>query len=348
MTFKRLSVLLSLCVYPIASLLSVPANYDILGLGSAFINYILKVNEEDLTSLKYTKGSYDSIEYHSLQFLLKTNDKHLHSSSCGGSGANVIKGLAKLGQRCAVLGNVGSDDKGFFYLKSLKDLEITSLLQEGVLPTGQAICFITPDGEKTTRSYLGAAKEPIKVNEKIFHKIKLFHIEAYQLQNRQFLQEALELAQKQGAKISLDLSSIELVKRYKDDLLNIIPKYIDIVFANEAEAFELTHLPPQEACDFLGTLCEVVAITMGDKGSWIKSGKIKFYTSSINVNALDTTGAGDLFASGFLHGYLNNKPLQVCAWIGSYVASKVVQTYGVNISDDVWEEIYATLKEHKY
>jgi len=329
-------------------LLGNPVSYDILGIGSAFVNYILKVNEEDLTSLKYDKGSSGSIEYNSLQSLLNNNNKQLQCSSFGGSGANVIKGLAKLGQRCAMLGNIGSDDKGLFYLKSLKDLEITPLLQEGVLPTGQAICFITPDGETTTRSYSGASKEPFDVNEKIFHKVKLFHIEAYQLKNRQFLQNALDLAKKQDAKISLDLSDVALVKCYKDDLLNIIPKYIDILFANESEAFELTHLPPQEACDFLGTLCEVVAITMGDKGSWVKSGKIKFYTSAMNVVTVDTTGAGDLFASGFLHGYLNNKPLLTCAWIGSYVASKVVQIYGTNIPDSMWEEIYATLKERKY
>lgn len=346
MSLKRFCTLAYLLLY--TPLFSTSTNYDILGLGSAFIDYILKVNEEDLTSLKYDKGSSGSIEYSSLQSLLKKNDTHLQCSSFGGSGANVIKGLARLGQRCAMIGNVGSDDKGLFYLKSLKDLEITPLLQEGILPTGQAICFITPDGETTTRSYSGASKEPMKVNEKIFHKIKLFHVEAYQLQNRQFLQEALELAKKQEAKISLDLSHVALVKRYKDDLLNIIPKYVDVLFANEAEAFELTHLPPQEACDFLGTLCEVVAITMSDKGSWVKSGKIKFYTSAMNVVAVDTTGAGELFASGFLHGYLNNKPLLACAWIGSYVASKVVQIYGTNIPDTMWEEIYATLKERKY
>ncbi|MBM3192552.1 MAG: adenosine kinase, partial [Chlamydiae bacterium] len=290
--------------------------HEILGLGSAFIDYILKVSEEDLSSLRYAKGSSEPIDYTHLQSLLNKHPKEIKSSS-GGSCANVIKGLAKLGQRCAVLGNIGSDAHGLFYLKSLKDLDIVPFVQEGILPTGQALCLITPDGEMTSRSYLGASKEDFPINGKIFHKIKLFHVEAYQLRNCAFLKEALDLAQKQEAKISLDLSNVDIVKIYKDDLLNIIPRYIDILFANESEAFELTHLPPQEACDFLGTFCEVVAITMGDKGCWVKSGKIKFYTPALNVVSVDPTGAGDLFASGFLHGYLNNKSLQACAWLGS-------------------------------
>lgn len=324
-------------------------SYDIIGLGSAFIDYIVKVNDEELNAMKYDKGSWAPIEYSSLQSILKKNNENLLSFS-GGSSANVIKGLAKLGQKCAVLGKIGSDDKGLFYLKYLQNLDITPILHKGTLPTGQAICFITPDGQRTMRSYQGSSNDPESVNLdlKIFNKIKLFHIEAYQLQNPSILKQAIEEAKKQGAKISLDLSSSQIVGVYKDDLLNIIPKYIDIVFCNESEAFELTHLPPQEACDFLATFSEITVVTMGDRGSWVKSGKIKFYTPSFDVDVVDTTGVGDLFASGFLHGYLNNAPLQTCAWIGSYVASKVIQTYGSDIPDSTWKEIYKTLEEQAW
>ena len=153
------------------------------------------------------------------------------------------------------------------------------------------------------------------------------------------------MQKKQGAKISLDLGSIGIVKTYKDDLLNILPKYVDILFTNESEAFELTHLYPQEACDFLSTLCDIVVVTMGDKGSWTKSEKIKFYTPAHDVKCVDSTGAGDLFAAGFLHGYLNNENLQKCARIGTFVAAKSVQDYGSEISDDSWKEIYSFLDQ---
>ncbi|MCH9631376.1 MAG: putative sugar kinase YdjH [Chlamydiia bacterium] len=322
-------------------------NYDILGLGSAFIDYILKVNDEELEEMKYDKGTWAPIEYTSLRTILKEKDTKLINTTGGGSSANVIKGLAKLGQRCAVLGKIGADEQGSFYLKSLKNIEITPFLHQGSLPTGQALCFVTPDGQRTMRTYLGAShsNENIDINPKIFNNIKLFHLEGYQLQNPKLFKEAIELAKKQGAKITLDLSSIGIVKTYKDDLLNILPKYVDIVFANEAEAFELTHLYPQEACDFLATFCDVAVVTMGNRGSWAKSGTVKFYTPAIDVKCIDTTGAGDLFASGFLHGYLNNENLQKCAWIGTFVASKVVQQYGSEVDDKLWKEIYKGLDE---
>lgn len=321
--------------------------HEILGLGSAFIDYILKINEEELEEMKYEKGTWGPIEYSSLQKILKDKDENLINTTGGGSSANVIKGLAKLGQRCAVLGKVGPDDKGSLYLKCLQNIQISTYLQEGTLPTGQALCFVTPDGQRTMRTYFGSSHDSseITIDPNIFKNIKLFHLEGYQLQNPKLFKEALELAKKNGAKISLDLSSAGIVKQYKDDLLNLLPKYIDIVFANEAEAFELTHLYAQEACDFLATFCDVVVVTMGEKGCWAKSGKIKFYTPAIDVKAVDTTGAGDLFASGFLHGYLNNENLQKCTWIGSYVASKVVQHYGAEIPESVWKEIYLTLDE---
>lgn len=322
-------------------------NYDIIGLGSAFIDYIVKVNEEELSEMKCSKGSQDFIEYDSLQSLIKKHDK-VQVPSAGGSGANVIKGLAKLGQKCAVLGKIGSDEHALFYLKCLQNLDVTPLLHQGVLPTGQAICFITPDGEGTIRSYKGSSHDvtEVQIDPKIFHHIKLVHMEAYQLQNPALVRQALEAASKQEAKISLDLSSVNMVQLYKDELLNILPKYVDIIFANEAEAFELTHLAPQEACDFLATFCEVAVITMGDKGCWVKSNPIKFYTPALNVKVVDTTGAGDLFASGFLYGYLNHASLPACAELGAYIASKVVQHYGSDIPDEEWKEIYCFLERH--
>ncbi len=337
------------CCYPFFSSfadLTPNKNYDILSLSSAFIDYVIKVNDEELSEMKYEKGSWAPIEYASLQTLLKKNDKKILSFS-GGNGANVIKALAKIGQKCAVLGKIGSDEKAVFYLQCLKNLDITPILHKGELPTGQAICFITPDGESTMRSYAGSSidTQKIPLDLSIFHKIKLFHIEVYQLQNPVLLKEAIEEAKKQKAKISLDLCNKEMVKIYKDELLNIIPKYIDIIFCNDREAFELTHLPPQEACDFLASFCEIAVITMGGHGCWVKGGKIKFYTPAFQVDVVDTTGAGDLFASGFLHGYLNNAPLQTCAWIGSYLASKVVQNYGSEIPDSTWKEIYKVLEE---
>jgi sugar/nucleoside kinase (ribokinase family) len=323
-------------------------NYDIIAIGSAFLDYIIKVNDEELSAMDCGKGSWAPIEYSSLQSMLQKHDQNLIPYA-GRSGANVVRGLAKLGQRCAVIGRIGSDDHALFYLKCLQDLDITPLLDRGELPTGQAICFVTPDGQRTMRAYVGSSHEvqEAPLDPTIFNKIKLFHVESYQLQNPSLLKKALEEASKNSAKISLDLSNAQIVKLYKDELLNIIPKYVDIVFASDVEAFELTHLSPQEACDFLATFCEAVVIIMGDKGSWVKSNNIKLYTPAFPVEVVDTTGARELFSSGFLHGYLNNAPLQACVQLGSYIASKVVQHYGSDIPDYEWKEIYKFLDEQQ-
>lgn len=323
-------------------------SHEVLGLGSAFIDYIIQVNDNQLLDLKYEKGSWAPIEYDCLKKILDTNDEKINTFH-GGSGANVIKGLAQLGHHCAIVGQVGSDKEGLYYLKSLEKLDIRSLLQVGSLPTGQAVCFITPDGQKTMRSYAGAShsEESVKIDSKVFEGISLFHIESYQLQNPKIFKQALDLALSSGAKVSLDLSSVGIVRKFKDELLNILPKYVDIVLGNQEEFFELTNLPPQEACDFLGSFCDVVAITMGSEGSWVKSGSVKIYTPSINVSVVDTTGAGDLFASGFLYGYLQHMPVHTCAWLGTYMASKVIQILGAEISEKDWPEIYRVINELK-
>ncbi len=324
-------------------------NYDVVGLGTAFIDYIIEVNDKELSDLKYKKGSWGAIDLNSFQTVLDSKAKTV-TTSPGGSGGNVIRGLANLGQKCAVLGQVGNDKQGLFYLKSMENLAVKPLMTKTSQPTAQAICFITPDGQRTMRS-LGAENEQqsqTNIDKHIFSNVKVFHAEGYQLYNLDFFERSLKYAKESGAKISIDLSSVEIVKRFKDELLNIIPKYVDIVFANEGEAFELTHLNPQESCDFIATLCDVAVVTMGDKGSWAKSGKIKFYTPAFPADTLDTTGAGDLFTSGFLYGYLENEPLQRCAIIGSLVASKVVETLGAEMSKETWEEIVKATKDIKF
>lgn len=323
--------------------------YEVIGIGSAFMDYIIKINDEDLEKMNYPKGSWGCIDQKNFKKVIHQKENNVITSP-GGSGGNVIKGLANLGQKCAVLGKVGEDEEGVLYLKCMENLAVTSLMQKTKIPTAQAICFITPDGQRTMRS-LGSEKDinvDIDLDKSVFSNIKLLHLEGYQLYNAKLFEKSIEYAKKNGAKVSMDLASVEIVKEFKDDLLNILPKYVDIIFANENEAFELTHLNPQEACDFLATFCDVAVVTMGDKGSWAKSGKVKFYTPALSVDdAIDSTGAGDLFASGFLHGYLDNEPLQRCSWIGSLVASKVVQIYGTEIPKDVWAEINQNVKNHK-
>lgn len=173
----------------------------------------------------------------------------------GGSGANVIKGLAQLGTPCAIVGKVGNNEKGKYYIKKLKNWGITPLFEKGSLPTGQAICLITPNGKRTFRTYLGASHSlsNLELDDEICSKnLRLFHIEGYQLVDRDLVIRALKLAKAKNIKVSIDLANIEIVRRNKEFIRDILEKYVNIVFCNEQEARILTNASAGESCDQLG------------------------------------------------------------------------------------------------
>lgn len=322
-------------------------DYEVLALSAAIMDYYFFITEEQLKSITNEKGSWAPIDQATLNSILDKGNT-VSKMVPGGSGINLVKGLAQLGEKCAVIGKVGDDDKGVYYIKKLEDYGVIPLLSKGTLPTGQAICLITPDGERTFRTYLGAShsltdlsfdKDPFDPN------VRHFHIEGYQLVDQDLVIRMLKLAKKANVTISIDLGSVEIVRRNKKFIRDILRKYIDIVFYNEREAKVLTDLPASESCDKLAKLCDIAVVTMSERGSWVQRGSTKVYMEALSVNAIDTTGAGDLYASGFLHGYLKGYALKDCAWIAALVSSHVVKRIGPEISKSVWEEIRKTISD---
>jgi sugar/nucleoside kinase (ribokinase family) len=318
----------------------------VLSLSAAIVDHFFLISEEQLRLVTTEKGTWAPIDYQTLSSILDHNPNASRMLP-GGSGTNLIKGLSRFNHSCAVVGKIGNDEKGEFFLKSLNRLGIRSYLQEGKLPTGQAVCFITPDAERTFRSYLGASHSltDIEIEDKIFEGIQIFHMEGFQLVDSDLVLRVLKKAKKAGVRIAMDLGNLEIVRRNKEFLLKILPEYIDYLFCNESEAKELTGVSAKEACSNLASLCEVVVVTLSERGCWTQSGKSLFYTPAFSVNAIDSTGAGDLFASGFLHGVLTNEPLQKCAWLGALVASYVVKIVGAEIPGQIWEEIHKRIEE---
>lgn len=320
--------------------------YGVLGLSAAIIDHYFFITDEQLQSMTSEKGGWAPIDYPTLSSILEKN-KGTAKMLPGGSGANVIKGMSRLGQKCAVIGKVGSDDKGDYYAQKMKDLGIVPLLEKGDLPTGQAICLITPDGERTFRTYLGASHSlsDLSFDHKIFEKARLFHIEGYQLVDPDLVIRMLKHAKEAGVIISMDLANVEIVRRNKEFIHNILDKYVNILFCNEREAKELTDLLASEACDKLATFCDVAVVTMSERGSWARSGDEKVYMEALSVNTIDTTGAGDLYTSGFLHGYLQGESLRKCAWMGALISAQIVRRIGAEIPQAIWEEIRSTILE---
>lgn len=313
--------------------------YDVLSLSSAIVDHCFLVSDEELLSITKDKGGWAPIDYPVLQAVLEKNYTRKKMAT-GGSGVNVMKGLAHFGHTCAVIGKIGSDDIGSYFSNVMQQMGIFSFLEQGPLPTGQALCFITPDGERTFRTYLGASHSlgDININNNLLRDIKVFHIEGYQLVDRGLFSKALRIANEHGVTVSVDLANAQIVKDNKDYILSILPS-IDILFCNEVEAKELTGLPAELAVSALAKSCKIAIVTMSEKGCWTQSGSERFHTIACPADAVDTTAAGDLFAAGFLHGYLSKYPLRKCSYFGSLTASNVVKVIGTDIPEHLWTMI---------
>ena len=259
----------------------------------------------------------------------------------GGSCANTIKGLASLGQRSALAGKMGRDPMGKLFLEKFEKYGVVPLIVYSDTPTAQVASLITPDHQRTFRCFPGAGNEFTEEDliPELFQGVRLVHIEGYAFYNQSLAERSMQMAKEAGALVSLDLGSFELVKKFKGKLLELIPAYVDIIFANEDETRVLTGLGPEEGCDLLRQMCQATVILIGKDGCWIGSPDEKCLCPAIAANVIDTTGAGDLFASGFLHGFLEGCTLKECGRYGNLTGGTVVQYKGAEIPDHKWTEL---------
>lgn len=313
------------------------ASYEVLGIGAPFIDYIVEVDNAFIEKLPGEKGGMVLVDYETLRFIVEQSGSRALVIS-GGSGANTIKGLANFGHSCALVGKIGSDEAGKLFLKAMEALSVTPLLIQTDTPTAQAVCLITPEGERTMRSYLGAAQGLAAKDLKpaMFKDVRLVHVEGYTLFKEGLTERAMKLAKAAGAKVSFDLGSFEVVHAYRETIMDLLDRYVDIVFANRDEIQALTYLTPEEGGVVLSGMCEISVALLGAEGSLISSGSQQIKVPTFEVDVVDTTGAGDLFASGFLHGYLKGCALQECARRGALAGSAVVQVLGAELSPKAW------------
>jgi sugar/nucleoside kinase (ribokinase family) len=320
------------------------ARCEILGIGAPIIDYVVMTTDDFLAQLPGEKGGMVPIDYETLLSILK-NCKSPPLAIAGGSGANTIKGLAHFGHHCGLIGKIGNDTAGEKFLESMRALKIKPYLCKATTPTAQVACLITPDGERTMRTFLGATQEMTAqdLDPKVFQGVKLVHIEGYSLLNGDLTETAMQYAKDSGAKVSYDLGSFEVVKGHRERILGLLSKYVDIIFGNKDEIQALFQLNPEKGCTALSQLCETAIVLLGKEGCIVgtKSGQV--HCPAFVVDAVDTTGAGDLFASGFLHGYLHGVSPEECARYGALTAATVIQAHGVDIPVETWQEIKAKM-----
>lgn len=319
----------------------------ILGMGNALVDIMTKLDHDGiLDKFSLPKGSMQLIDIDKSDKLL-SESKHLEKQlTSGGSAANTIHGLAKLGIETAFMGKVGKDEFGEFFHNDLKNSKINPVLFFSKSHSGRVVALISKDSERTFATHLGAAIElsADDLKSELFNGYNYFHIEGFLVQNHELLHKSVQLAKDNNLMVSLDLASYNVVEDNLEFLKTILKKYVDIVFANEDEARAFTGKEPEEALEILSELCEIAIVKTGSNGSLIKKGNEKHKIDVIKVESFDTTGAGDLYASGFLFGLSKNYPLKKCGKIGTILAGKVIEILGAKMDDKKWEEAKAMIE----
>ena len=309
---------------------------DVIALGNALLDFLIEIDEERFLEFNLTKGQFHLVDGKQAQELLQKIRKHQLTIDIvpGGSAANTLRALALLGANVILCGKVGDDNNGKIYVEEMRNHGVYPRFSSHSQQTGHALTFITPDAERTFSVHLGAAIELTKedILEEDIKKSKILHLEGYQLEGKtsDIVLHALQLAQKHGLTISLDVADPGVISRNKAIFDKIITKYADILFLNEIEALEFSP-SPEEAIQNLGKHCEIVVVKLGKKGSLLHQNHTTSFISAFPAKAIDTTGAGGSYAAGFLYGYGEQWKVQKAAMLGSYLASKVVELKGVTL-----------------
>lgn len=314
----------------------------VLGIGNALVDALNKLKSDDLLKeLGLPKGSMQLVDAKTSAIIQEKSKNLEQEMASGGSAANTIHGLANLGVETAFIGTVGDDEIGNFFINDLKKSGIKPLLNISETASGLANAMISPDGERTFGTFLGAAIElsPDDLKPEQFKGYDILHVEGYLVQNHDLLERILQVAKEQGLEISLDLASYNVVEDNLTFLKRMVEQYVDIVFANEEEAKAFTGKEPEEALNTIAEVAKIAIVKIGSKGSIIKADNKITKVGVEPTEVVDTTGAGDLYAAGFLYGYVENLSPKKSGEIGAMLAAKVIADYGAKIKDNDWKEI---------
>ncbi len=320
----------------------------ILGIGNALVDIMTELDHDGyLPEFGLPKGSMTLVDAQKSRDVYE-GTQHLNKTvRSGGSAANTIHGIARMGLETGFIGKIGRDELGKVFHDDLEASNVRTHLSQSPTESGRAMALISPDAERTFATYLGAAVELSEqdLDESIFSDYDILHVEGYLVQNHALLLRALKIARNHNLRISVDMASYNVVEANRDFLYSVLREFVDIVFANEDEARALTGKEPTAALDEIAMHCEIAVVKTGRNGSLVKAGGQKYPIGIIPVRSIDTTGAGDLYASGFLYGIAKNLPLDKCGKIGAVLAGNVIEVVGAKISDKRWEQIKHSMEK---
>jgi len=311
----------------------------ILGIGNALVDVMTQITDDKLLEkFSLPRGSMQLVDEKRSNLIKSETVNFKRTFSPGGSAANTIHGLAMLGAGTGFIGSIGKDETGDIFEAEMKRAGVKTFLSRRDSITGTAIALITRDKERTFATHLGAAVEldAKDLDPDFFNGFDIFYLEGYLINNLPLVESACKIAREKNMTIALDLSSYNVVEAYLNDFKKIVGNYVDVIFANEDEARVFTGLAPEEAVKKLSEYCSISVVKIGPAGSWLKKGEELIKVDSMPVRCLDTTGAGDLYASGFLYAYANDLDLEKCGILGSMLAGNVIEVVGAKIKEDKW------------
>jgi len=310
------------------------------GIGAALMDLVTSVSDEWVARQKKPKGGMNPVTWGEMGRILGNIEQV--TTIPGGSASNTMIGLARLGGSARFVCKVGNDDLGDLYSQNLFHCGVEGFIRKSATPTGRVLSAVTPDAQRTMYTYLGASAElvPTEISDVPFLNASVLYLEGYLAYAPTILLECVNAARANDLEIVFDCGSFGVIQERRFILDQLIGEGdIDILIANEEEAKMLTNVEEELACMEMAKMAKIAIVKIGKKGSIICAKDEIFRIEAVDAKAIDTTGAGDLWASGFLYGYLNDWPLEKCGELASAVASEVIQVMGPVIPDAGYERL---------
>jgi sugar/nucleoside kinase (ribokinase family) len=316
----------------------------VMGMGNALTDMLVTLRTDDvLTDFGLARGSMTLVESELQKRISRSVAGLPYTLSLGGSAANTIRALARMGGQTGFIGKVGHDSTGDFFVAALVNLGVEPFVFRGDEHSGRCASLVSPDGERTMVTFLGAALEmsSSELTPEMFAGYDYLYLEGYLVQNHDLISTAARVAQAAGLKIAIDLASFNVVEENRDFLHSLVADNIDIVFANETEAAAFTgETEPLNALQAISQMVDLAVVKTGMSGALIKQGSEVVHVGIMKAaQRVDTTGAGDFYAAGFMHGLCEGLSLRQCGTIGAIAAGKVIEVVGTTLGDDDWAQI---------
>lgn len=317
---------------------------NVIGMGNALTDILIRLEtDEIIDTFDLKRGGMHLVDT-DLQHRIATRASAMpRTLSLGGSASNTIRAMARLGTQVGYIGKVGRDETGDFFEQAMKEQGIDPHIFRSDRPSGRCISLVSADGERTMCTSLGAALEMKRdeIDARILDGYDCLYIEGYLVQDHELIAHAVRTAKSLGMKVALDLASFNVVEENLDFLQGLTDECVDILFANEQEAQAFTgSSDPLEALDRIARRCELAVVKVGTQGAYIRyEGQTEHVGILTEARRIDTTGAGDFYAAGFLSGLCKGLSMKQCGTIGAIAAGRVIEVTGTTLPETVWQDI---------